>query len=129
MLMKIFISQHIFIFLHFLKIGAAIFSLNSQFTKNTIPKRSYSNFKKIRNNFNHYIAHFLGSNQLHGRESITMESAKILLKRGLRKVSDTEDKWEFTRDLKHRIAALYGYPQEVVRRLASEVINLNLRSI
>ena len=50
-----------------------------------------------------------------------MESAKILLKRGLRKVSDTEDKWEFTRDLKHRIAALYGYPQEVVRRLASEV--------
>ena len=36
-------------------------------------------------------------------------------------MSDTEDKWEFTRDLKHRIAALYGYPQEVVRRLASEV--------
>ena len=44
-------------------------------------------------------------------------------------MSDTEDKWEFTRDLKHRIAALYGYPQEVVRRLASEVIILNLRSI
>ena len=57
-----------------------------------------------------------------------MESAKILLKRGLRKVSDTEDKWEFTRDLKHRIAALYGYPQEVLRRLASEV-SLNLMAV
>ena len=32
-----------------------------------------------------------------------------------------EDKWEFTRDLKHRVAALYGYPQEVIRKLASEV--------
>lgn len=62
-----------------------------------------------------------GSHQMHGNESITVESAKILLQRGLKKVSDTEDKWEFTRDLKHRIAALYGYPQEVMTKLASEV--------
>lgn len=62
-----------------------------------------------------------GSNLLHGRESISVESAKILLKRGLRKVSESEDQWEFTRDLKHRIGSLYGYPQEVIRALAAKV--------
>ena len=63
-----------------------------------------------------------GSNQVHGKESITMASAKILLKRGLRKASeDNDDVWEFTRDLKHRIASLYGYPQEVMKAMAAEV--------
>ena len=67
-----------------------------------------------------------GSHQIHGTESITEDSAKILLQRGLKRVSSSqpemeEDKWEFTRDLKHRVAALYGYPQEVIRKLASEV--------
>ena len=71
---------------------------------------------------------FEGSHQIHGAESITEDSAKILLQRGLKRVSSSsspqeteEDKWEFTRDLKHRVAALYGYPQEVIRKLASEV--------
>jgi pimeloyl-ACP methyl ester carboxylesterase len=64
-----------------------------------------------------------GSHQIHGQESITMDSAKILLKRGLKKASEgeNEDVWEFTRDLKHRIASLYGYPQEVMRTFATEV--------
>ena len=69
------------------------------------------------------ISIFQGSHQIHGKESITEESAKILLKRGLKKVTseENEDVWEFTRDLKHRITSLYGYPQEVIQTLASEV--------
>ena len=72
-----------------------------------------------------------GSVQIHGCESVTVEAAKILLKRGLKKVSETENKWEFTRDLKHRTASLYGYPQEVYRKMASEVKcpHLLIRSI
>lgn len=63
-----------------------------------------------------------GSNQIHGQESITVDSAKILLERGLKKAQDgKEDSWEFTRDLKHRITSLYGYPQEVMRTVAAEV--------
>ena len=44
-----------------------------------------------------------GSHQIHGKESISEESAKILLERGLKRVSESsedEDKWEFTRDLR-----------------------------
>ena len=44
------------------------------------------------------------------------------MQRGLRRVgTDQEDLWEFTRDLKHRVGSLYGYPQEVMKSLASEV--------
>ena len=45
-----------------------------------------------------------GSHQIHGKESISEESAKILLQRGLKKVSESsedDDKWEFTRDLRN----------------------------
>ena len=50
------------------------------------------------------------------------ESAKILLQRGLKRVGNEEvDQWEFTRDLKHRVGALYGYPQEVMLSLGSQV--------
>ncbi len=63
-----------------------------------------------------------GSNQIHGKESINLDSAKILLKRGLKRASsEDKDEWEFTRDLKHRIASLYGYPQEVIVSFANEV--------
>ena len=63
-----------------------------------------------------------GSHQLHGQESITDESAKILLQRGLKKVSESDaDAWEFTRDLRHRATSLYGYPQEVMRHISSEI--------
>ena len=53
-----------------------------------------------------------------------LESAKILLQRGLRRVGNEDepkDQWEFTRDLKHRVGSLYGYPQEVMKCLASQV--------
>ena len=58
-----------------------------------------------------------------------LESAKILLQRGLRRVGNSsqeeegqqKDQWEFTRDLKHRVGSLYGYPQEVMKCLASQV--------
>lgn len=64
-----------------------------------------------------------GSHQIHGKESITENSAKILLKRGLKKHEESEDpdSWEFTRDLRHRVTSLYGYPQEVMRRISSEI--------
>lgn len=61
-----------------------------------------------------------GSNQIHGKESITVDSAKILLKRGLKKTADDEG-WMFTRDLRHRVASLYGYNHEAVRVFAAGV--------
>ena len=45
-----------------------------------------------------------GTRQIHGKESISEESAIILLERGLKKFSESsedEDKWEFTRDLRN----------------------------
>ena len=57
-----------------------------------------------------------------GEASLTEQSAKILLERGLRQVSESnDDAWEFTRDLRHRVASLYQYPAEVIRHIASEI--------
>ena len=49
-----------------------------------------------------------GSHQIHGKESITENSAKILLKRGLKKHEESEDpdSWEFTRDLRQILSSL-----------------------
>ena len=49
------------------------------------------------------------------------ESAEILLQRGLKRIEEDKDQWEFTRDLKHRVGSLYGYPQEVIKHLGTQV--------
>ena len=66
----------------------------------------------------------LDSVALHSWSYLTVRSlsARILLQRGLKKVSDSDsDNWEFTRDLRHRATSLYGYSQEVMRHVASEI--------
>merc|ERR1712086_739415 len=65
-----------------------------------------------------------GSHQMHGENSITEDSAKMLLERGLKKATESEeheDKWEFTRDLRHLVRPLYGYAYEIINTVSSEV--------
>ena len=58
----------------------------------------------------------------YGKGSLTEEAAKILLKRGLRNVSECgEDQWVFTRDLRHHAGSMYKYSKEVIKQFASEI--------
>lgn len=64
------------------------------------------------------------SHQMHGENSLTEDSAKILLERGLKKAAESnedEDKWEFTRDLRHLVRPLYGYAYEIMKQVSTEV--------
>ena len=67
-----------------------------------------------------------GTSQLHGEGAITLNAAEVLLRRGLKKVTEvghdnSEDGYIFTRDLRHRVSSLYGYPHEFHREFASRI--------
>ena len=61
-----------------------------------------------------------GVNHFVGEEgTISNEAVDALASRGIRELSDS--KLIFTRDLRHRIRSLYGYPTELIAQFAMHV--------
>ena len=46
---------------------------------------------------------------MQGEGAVTEESARIMLKRGLRRCEEKEG-FVYTRDLRHKVYSLYGFP-------------------
>jgi len=55
---------------------------------------------------------------IHGKDNVTEEAAKIILKRGAKQV---EGGWMFTRDRRLQITSLYGLPADFLKEFASKI--------
>eukprot|EP00092_Neocalanus_flemingeri_P017820 GFUD01019284.1.p1 GENE.GFUD01019284.1~~GFUD01019284.1.p1 ORF type:complete len:332 (-),score=109.14 GFUD01019284.1:206-1201(-) len=60
------------------------------------------------------------ANFMHGENAVTEESARTILKRGL-KPSCCGSGFVYTRDLRHRIPSLYGLPPEFLEQFAKNI--------
>jgi len=60
------------------------------------------------------------ANFMHGENAVTEESARTMLKRGL-KPSSCGSGFVFTRDLRHRVPSLYGLPGEFLEQFARNI--------
>ena len=69
--------------------------------------------------FSKYIRiSILFSRRLQGEGAVTEESARIMLKRGLKQSGDG---FVFTRDLRHRVPSLYGFVDEYLEEFAKNI--------
>jgi len=57
---------------------------------------------------------------MHGENAVTENSARTMLKRGL-KISDCGTGYVFTRDLRHRIPSMYGMPGQFLEEFARNI--------
>ena len=71
----------------------------------------------------HNKIYFSATNQLHGENAVTRNSAEILLKRGMKPVdpNDPNSTFSFTRDLRQRAGSLYGYTTDAINEYASHI--------
>ena len=60
------------------------------------------------------------ANFMHGEEAVTEDSARTMLKRGL-KASSCGAGYVFTRDLRHRVPSMYGLPGEFLQEFARNI--------
>ena len=62
--------------------------------------------------------YYLFSRNLQGEGAVTEESARIMLKRGLKQSGDG---FVFTRDLRHKVPSLYGFTEEYLEEFAKNL--------
>ncbi len=67
------------------------------------------------------IGLFKASTKLHGTQVITEASADILLRRGTRPSEAHPGKVEYTRDVRHTVPGLYGYPVGSIIEFAQSI--------
>lgn len=59
--------------------------------------------------------------KLQGEGSVTEDSARIMLRRGLKNCEDGREGFVFTRDLRHKVPSLYGFTDEYLEQFAKAI--------